>query len=95
MIDDEEEKLIDRRHEKDEIRRELDRQVAEYLARGGKITRYKFGEMTQDINVQEVEFRTRMERSIKQRDSEEAKSRENLLTQIASGKPIDLFGEES
>ena len=95
MIDDEEEKLIDRRHEKDEIRRELDKQVAEYLARGGKITRYKFGEMTQDINVQEVEFRTRMERSIKQRDSEEAKSRENLLTQIASGKPIDLFGEES
>ena len=94
MIDDEEEKLIDRRHEKDEIRRELDRQVAEYLARGGKITRYKFGEMTQDINAQEVEFRTRMERSIKQRDSEEAKSRENLLTQIASGKPIDLFGEE-
>jgi hypothetical protein len=94
MIDDEEEKLIDRRHEKDEIRRELDKHVAEYMARGGKVTRYKFGEMTQDINVQEVEFRTRMERSVKQRDSEEAKSRENLLKQIASGKPIDLFGEE-
>lgn len=94
MVDDEGEKLIDRRHEKDEIRRDLDKHIAEYLARGGKVTRYKFGEMTQDINTQEVEFRTRMERSVKQKNDQEAKSRENLLTQIASGKPIDLFGED-
>ena len=94
MVDDEDEKLINRRHEKDEIRRDLDKHIAEYLDQGGKVTRYKFGEMTQDINVQEVEFRTRMERSVKQKNDQEAKSRENLLKQIASGKPIDLFGEE-
>ena len=94
MFDDEEDKVIDNRKQKDEIRSVLDKHIAEYLAQGGKVTRYKFGEMTQDINVQEVEFRTRMERSVKQKNDEEAKSRENLLTQIASGKPIDLFGED-
>ena len=94
MFDDEEDKVIDNRKQKDEIRSVLDKHIAEYMARGGKVTRHKFGEMTQDINVQEVEFRTRMERSVKQKNDEEAKSRENLLTQIASGKPIDLFGED-
>ena len=94
MFDDEEDKVSDKQKQKDEIRSVLDKHIAEYMARGGKVTRYKFGEMTQDINVQEVEFRTRMERSVKQKNDEEAKSRENLLTQIASGKPIDLFGED-
>jgi hypothetical protein len=35
-----------------------------------------------------------MERSVKQKNDQEAKSREDLLKQIASGKPIDLFGED-
>lgn len=94
MIDDEDEKLIDRRHEKDEIRRELDKHIAEYLARGGKVTRYKFGEMTQDRDYREVEFRTRMERDVKVKETEQAKNRETLIKKISAGKPIDLFGED-
>ena len=94
MFDDEEEKLIDNRKQKDEIQSVLDKHIAEYLARGGKVTRYKFGEMTQDRDYREVEFRTRMERDVKAKETEQAKNRETLIKKISAGKPIDLFGED-
>ena len=79
---------------KDELQKIIDKHIAEYKARGGKVTRYEFGEMTQDIDYQEVEFRTRMERDVKHKKKDEAKNREQMIRRIASGKPIDLFGED-
>ncbi len=94
MIDDEEEKLINKRHEKDELREKLDRDVAEYLARGGKITHLSFGKMTQDVDMREVSFRTRLEREIVIVENEEKKNRETMMKKISAGKIVNLFSDE-
>lgn len=94
MLDDGEEKVIDRRHEKDAIRRDLDKHIAEYLARGGKIQFVEFGAMTQDIDMRDVTFRTRMEREVGKVKAEKQENRERVIRQISEGKPINLFGDE-
>jgi len=50
------EKLIDRTEEKDELRQILSKHVAEYLARGGKITKIPAGKSTEWLNFREVAF---------------------------------------
>lgn len=56
------EKLIDNTEKKNELRIILDKHVAEYLARGGKITKIEAGETRQGFNLREVAFETRNER---------------------------------
>jgi hypothetical protein len=57
-----EEKLIDNTEKKNELRIILNKQVAEYLARGGKITKIPAGKSTEFLNLREVAFETRNER---------------------------------
>ena len=94
MSEDEEEKVIDRQHEKNAIRRDLDKHVAEYLARGGKIQFVEFGEMTQEIDMRDVTFRTRMEREVVKVKAEKQENRQRIIRQISEGRPINLFSDE-
>jgi hypothetical protein len=55
-------KTIDRTEEKEELRQILNRHIAEYLARGGKITKIPAGKSTEWLNLREVAFETRNER---------------------------------
>jgi hypothetical protein len=55
-------KLIDRTEEKEELRQILNRHIAEYLARGGKITKIPAGKSTEWLNLREVSYETRNER---------------------------------
>jgi len=56
------ERLIDRTKEKDELRQIISKHVAEYLAKGGKITKIPAGKSTEWLNLREVAFETRNER---------------------------------
>ena len=94
MIDDEEEKLIDKRLEKDDLRENLDRYVFVDIARGGKITHLSFGKMTKDVDMREVSFRTRLEREIVIVENEEKKNRETMMKKISAGKIVNLFSDE-
>jgi len=58
----EDEELIDNRKEKDEIRVILDKHIAEYLARGGKIRQMEPGAITESFNIHEASFDIRNER---------------------------------
>jgi hypothetical protein len=67
----EDEELIDNRKHKDELRAILDKHIAEYLARGGKIHQMKPGAITESFNIHEASFDIRNERV------KHAKEREN------------------
>ena len=67
----EDEELIDNRKQKDEIRAILDKHIAEYLARGGKIRQMEPGAITESFNIHEASFDIRNERV------KHAKEREN------------------
>lgn len=67
----EDEELIDNRKHKDELRAILDKHIAEYLARGGKIRQMEPGAITESFNIHEASFDIRNERV------KHAKEREN------------------
>jgi len=67
----EDEELIDNRKHKDELRAILDKHIAEYLARGGKIRQMDPGAITESFNIHEASFDIRNERV------KHAKEREN------------------
>ena len=94
MLDDEDEQLIDNRKHKEELRSILDKHIAEYLARGGRITQLEFGATTEDINMRDVTYATRMNLEMSQLRREKERNREKMIQKISAGKPIDLFGEE-
>lgn len=94
MLEKQEQKFVDRRAEKAAIRRDLEKHVADYLARGGKIKHLKFGETTQDIDMHEVTFRTRVENDAAKTGTGKEKNRQSIIQQISEGKPINLFEEE-
>jgi uncharacterized protein (DUF1330 family) len=58
----EDEELIDNRKHKDELRAILDKHIAEYLARGGKIRQMEFGAITENFNLHEASFDIRNEK---------------------------------
>jgi uncharacterized protein (DUF1330 family) len=58
----EDEELIDNRKQKDELRAILDKHVAEYLARGGKIRQMEFGAITENFNLHDASFDIRNEK---------------------------------
>ena len=62
MFEDEEEQLIDNRKQKDELRAILDKHIAEYLARGGKIRQMEFGAITENITIHAASFNIRNEK---------------------------------
>ena len=68
MVEDDE--LIDNRKEKDEIRRILDKHIAEYLARGGKIRQMEPGAITENFNLHDASFDIRNERVKHAKDKE-------------------------
>lgn len=76
-------KLIDNRKKKSELRRILDKHIAEYLARGGKITKIKAGEITEGLNMHDAAFETRNE---KVKLSKEKQNRELMLKNISENK---------
>lgn len=90
----EDEELIDHRKQKDELREILDKHIAEYLARGGKIKQMEFGQITEGVDMRDVTFATRMNLEMNQLRKEKERNREKLIQKISAGKPIDLFGEE-
>tara|TARA_R110002072_G_scaffold144865_1_gene290933 strand:- start:1013 stop:1258 length:246 start_codon:yes stop_codon:yes gene_type:complete len=81
MIGDE--KLIDNTEKKNELRLIIDKHVAEYLARGGKITKIEAGETRQGFNLREVAFEVRNERV---RLIKERQNRELMLKRLSEKK---------
>ena len=80
MFEDEEEQLIDNRKQKDELRAILDKHIAEYLARGGKIRQMEFGAITENFNIHEASFDIRNE---KVKYAKERQNREMLVKRLS------------
>jgi len=78
MVEDEE--LIDNRKEKDELRAILDKHIAEYLARGGKIRQMEFGAITENFNLHDASFDIRNE---KVKYAKERQNREMLVKRLS------------
>ena len=78
MVEDEE--LIDKRKEKDEIRAILDKHIAEYLARGGKIRQMEPGAITENFNLHDASFDIRNE---KVKHAKEKENRELMVKRLS------------
>jgi uncharacterized protein (DUF1330 family) len=76
----EDEELIDNRKQKDEIRAILDKHIAEYLARGGKIRQMEPGAITESFNIHEASFDIRNERV---KHAKERENREMLVKRLS------------
>jgi uncharacterized protein (DUF1330 family) len=76
----EDEELIDNRKHKDELRAILDKHVAEYLARGGKIRQMEPGAITESFNIHEASFDIRNERV---KHAKERENREMLVKRLS------------
>ena len=76
----EDEELIDNRKQKDELRAILDKHVAEYLARGGKIRQTEFGAITENFNLHDASFDIRNE---KVKYAKERQNREMLVKRLS------------
>ena len=76
----EDEELIDKRKEKDEIRAIIDKHIAEYLARGGKIRQMEFGAITEKFNMHDASFDIRNE---KVKYAKERQNREMLVKRLS------------
>ena len=76
----EDEELIDNRKEKDELRAILDKHIAEYLARGGKIRQMEFGAITENFNLHDASFDIRNE---KVKYAKERQNREMLVKRLS------------
>ena len=76
----EDEELIDTRKEKDELRAILDKHIAEYLARGGKIRQMEPGAITEKFNLHDASFDIRHERV---KHAKERQNRELMLKRLS------------
>ena len=76
----EDEELIDNRKHKDELRAILDKHIAEYLARGGKIRQMEFGAITENFNLHDASFDIRNERV---KFTKERQNREMLVKRLS------------
>jgi uncharacterized protein (DUF1330 family) len=76
----EDEELIDNRKHKDELRAILDKHIAEYLARGGKIRQMEFGAITENFNLHDASFDIRNE---KVKYAKERQNREMLVKRLS------------
>jgi len=76
----EDEELIDKRKEKDEIRAIIDKHIAEYLARGGKIRQMEPGAITEKFNMHDASFDIRNE---KVKYAKERQNREMLVKRLS------------
>jgi len=76
----EDEELIDNRKHKDELRAILDKHIAEYLARGGKIRQMEFGAITENFNLHDASFDIRNE---KVKYTKERQNREMLVKRLS------------
>ena len=76
----EDEELIDNRKHKDELRAILDKHVAEYLARGGKIRQMEPGAITEKFNMHDASFDIRNE---KVKYAKERQNREMLVKRLS------------
>ena len=76
----EDEELIDNRKEKDEIRAILDKHIAEYLARGGKIRQMEPGAITENFNLHDASFDIRNE---KVKYAKEKENREMMVKRLS------------
>ena len=76
----EDEELIDNRKHKDELRAILDKHIAEYLARGGKIRQMKPGAITENFNLHDASFDIRNERV---KFTKEKQNRELMLKRLS------------
>ena len=76
----EDEELIDKRKEKDEIRAILDKHIAEYLASGGKIRQMEAGAITENFNLHGASFDIRNE---KVKYAKERQNRELMLKRLS------------
>ena len=76
----EDEELIDNRKHKDELRAILDKHIAEYLARGGKIRQMEPGAITESFNIHEASFDIRNERV---KHAKEKENREMLVKRLS------------
>ena len=76
----EDEELIDNRKHKDELRAILDKHIADYLARGGKIRQMEFGAITENFNLHEASFDIRNE---KVKYAKERQNREMLVKRLS------------
>jgi hypothetical protein len=79
----EDEELIDNRKQKDEIRAILDKHIAEYLARGGKIRQMEPGAITESFNIHEASFDIRNERV---KHAKERENRELMVKRLSEKK---------
>ena len=76
----EDEELIDKRKEKDEIRAILDKHIAEYMARGGKIRQMEPGAITESFNIHDASFDIRNERV---KHAKEKENRELMVKRLS------------
>jgi uncharacterized protein (DUF1330 family) len=76
----EDEELIDKRKEKDELRAILDKHIAEYLARGGKIRQMEPGAITESFNIHDASFDIRNE---KVKHAKEKENREMMVKRLS------------
>ena len=76
----EDEELIDNRKHKDELRAILDKHIAEYLARGGKIRQMEVGAITENFNLHEASLDIRNE---KVKYAKERQNREMLVKRLS------------
>ena len=76
----EDEELIDNRKGKDEIRAILDKHIAEYLARGGKIRQMEPGAITENFNLHDASFDIRNE---KVKHAKEKENRELMVKRLS------------
>lgn len=76
----EDEELIDKRKEKDEIRAILDKHIAEYMARGGKIRQIEPGAITENFNLHDASFDIRNE---KVKYAKEKENREMMVKRLS------------
>jgi len=76
----EDEELIDKRKEKDEIRAIIDKHIAEYLASGGKIRQMEPGAITEKFNMHDASFDIRNE---KVKYAKERQNREMLVKRLS------------
>ncbi len=76
----EDEDLIDKRKEKDEIRAILDKHIAEYMARGGKIRQMEPGAITEKFNIHDASFDIRNERV---KHAKEKENRELMVKRLS------------
>ena len=79
----EDEELIDNRKHKDELRAILDKHIAEYLARGGKIRQMEPGAITESFNIHEASFDIRNERV---KHAKERENRELMVKRLSEKK---------